>query len=345
MSCLLLVVLVEALPVALRGVARLHRPARHAGRRHHVAVVKHAPDLRLVRLRECRVAREPPAASAVAALGPTPTNCVRSSACRARFVRPRSAAASAPSAGGRRPVPASRPSRRTTPASPRCSTSRGTVACAVRQGPPQVGLTRARERRVRGDARGGQDLGGLRADALDLGEVVATGRGAVATTAAAAGASATARVPAPQRAPPRRRGLGLHLVVGDRLLATELLDGGFHELAQRGRFLGREGAMDERRCSALIASLTAPIEARPVPRVLDEDDALALLDFLRDRLHQLVVDADVAELRVEAARVPPSAPPTTGPAGPRSMVPTTTPIVAATDRRPCVRPCPWSGGP
>ena len=67
---------------------------------------------------------------------------------------------------------------------------------------------------------------------------------------------------------------------------------------------------------------------RPVSRVLDEDDALALLDFLADRLHQLVVDADVAELRVEPREGATERAADERAGGPRSIVPTTTPMVA-----------------
>ena len=166
----------------------------------------------------------------------------------------------------------------------------GAVAWASVNDPPKVGLARAGEARVAGDAGGHEDVRGLRPQAADLRQVVRLGfAGGLVQGFLLDG-----------RASRFLLRLGLDLVVGDDLLAAELLDRRCHERLKRRGGLGREGAVDEQRVVRLDRVLDGTDRPRPVALVLDEEGARAFLDLACDLLHELVIDADVAEAVVQA---------------------------------------------
>ena len=125
----------------------------------------------------------------------------------------------------------------------------------------------------------------------------------VRSSAAPAAAAAAAR--------PRAGGLGgaasallrdLDLVVLDDLFAAELLDRRHDERHQRGRRRGGQRAVDEEGLLGRDGLLDHPDRVGPVALVQDEEGALALVDFLRDLAHELVVDADVVEAVAQAVQ-------------------------------------------
>ena len=128
--------------------------------------------------------------------------------------------------------------------------------------------------------------------------------------------------PAPPRLPrPRRRRLlgrgrllDLELVVGDRLFAAQLLDGGNDERLRAAGLVGRQRAVEQQRLVLVIAA--RPCRSNPTSRPRTGRTARSCPSRSPSRSpHELVVDAGVVDRLRMPLRTPPAAPPTTAPAG------------------------------
>ena len=168
----------------------------------------------------------------------------------------------------------------------------GIVQCAS-----QLRLVELGQRPIAGDPCRDEGSGGLGPDPNQLGQVVGPG---LDRRDSRHGGGLHHRSGGLRRCRFGRL-LYLELIVRDDLRAAQRFDSGRDQGLQRRGLVGRQRAVEQE--SVLIGDglLDEPDRVLPAALVQDEQGALPLLDLLRDRPHELVVDPGVVDPATQAA--------------------------------------------